>query len=47
MIDGFYPKSNLTYIFLIIYQYIKYVSNTPIFLKKYRKENMFQNEKGP
>ena len=32
---------------MIIYLCIKYESNTPIFLNKYRKENIFEGEKGP
>ena len=33
IIGGFYPKSNLTYIFMIMYLCIKFESNTLIFSK--------------
>ena len=33
MIGGFYPKSNLTYIFMIIYLCIKFQSKTPVLSK--------------
>ena len=44
IIDGFYSKSNLTYIFLIIYQCTKFQSNTPTLSKDITQKPFFKVE---
>ena len=44
-IGGFYPKSNLTYLLLIIYLFIKSKSYTLIFLKNIERKPFFEVEK--